>query len=59
MKALLTSAEDEKVFFKGENIKDFVSAASLSKKKSIPGNNYFEKIDRFMDCHISLGEMHM
>ena len=53
MKAFLTSTEDEKFFFNSKYLKEFVSAASLS-KKFYPGHNYFEKIADLWSAMLAL-----
>ena len=53
MKAFVTSAEDEN-FFTAKYLKEFVSATLWNKTHSVPGYNYFSKIDCFMDGHVSM-----
>ena len=59
MKAYVTLPENDQFFFNGSYLKEYVSATSISKKHSIPGHNYFSKMDSFIQSHVILGEMHL
>ena len=60
MKAYLTLPESDQFFsFNGSYLKEYVAATSISKKHSVPGHNYFSKMDSFIQIHVILGEMYL
>lgn len=54
---LLLSA-DEHFFYNSEYLARF-SACPESKKSSVPGHAYFNKISAFMKAHVQVGEIYL
>lgn len=58
MQSYVTPCKDRHFFFNTEHLRQFLSTPD-SKRKTIPGNAYFTKLDTFMKEHVQVGELYL
>jgi hypothetical protein len=58
MKLSVTTSKEMQFFFNSAYLMKYSTVKSEVRRKSIPGNAYFSKINAFMVAHCDIGEMY-